>query len=95
MRLHADFSLKYYGPMQVLDCPSMRLLSGVIWVDEETAQYGTHIVPFVAVGNTLLTKVEQVKKIKILLSQKLILIDPIEDVDLEGLASELNLSVPQ
>lgn len=76
MRLHANTNTVSWD---ILHVPTCRSLKRVVWVDDETAQWGE------LTGNTVGFYWEEVthqaKKIVILPQRRLILIDPVDDAD--------------
>lgn len=64
----------------VFHVPTTTTLKNVVWVDDVTMRYATLAHPICCdrFGN-IQTEVHQAKKIRIFLSDKLVLIDPVDD----------------
>jgi hypothetical protein len=62
----------------VFHVPTCKILKGVIWVDDVTAEWVQHVQPLHPVHGALLTSMHQAERIYINTENKVVLIDPIQ-----------------
>ena len=70
---------------QVYHAEECALLKHVLWIDTDSAQWAEAVEPYRVVDGELLLSVHQARKIDILADQRLVVINPIEDVEREGI----------
>lgn len=72
------------------------ILRAVVWIDDETAQWWEHVLPLRAVGDEVVGRLQQARKIVFLHERKLAIINPVEDSDLAiARIKEKNIQVPE
>lgn len=72
-----------------------RELKHVVWVDDESARYGQHVIPLRVIGGEILIEPHQAKRIDIIQGSRLIVINQVEDGDESSMLTGTGVETPR